>query len=163
MNRQIKCFLIKMLPVAMVCLTASVIAPFLPAQEQSRDEFILEKMKDANVPGLSACIVKKDKLVWSGAFGWADVENKDTDDGGDGPEHRVDLEDDHGNRCHAALGKGEIQAGRRYKRIPCPSPCETRAFRMSPSLSGSFSLTIRPSKTDPRIRRAMPAETRLFL
>jgi CubicO group peptidase (beta-lactamase class C family) len=75
-NRRIKCFLIKTLPVAMVCLAASVIAPFLPAQEQSRDEFILEKMKDANVPGLSACIVKKDKLVWSGAFGWADVENK---------------------------------------------------------------------------------------
>jgi CubicO group peptidase (beta-lactamase class C family) len=71
-----KSIVVKILALGMTCLTASVFAHSLFAQEQSLDEFILEKMKAASVPGLGACIVKKDKLVWSGAFGWADVENK---------------------------------------------------------------------------------------
>ena len=45
-------------------------------QQTELDEFILEKMKEENVPGVSACIVKGDKLVWSKGFGWADVEKK---------------------------------------------------------------------------------------
>jgi len=40
------------------------------------DEFILETMEANHIPGLSACIVKKDKLVWAKQYGWADVENK---------------------------------------------------------------------------------------
>ena len=40
------------------------------------DEFILERMEEHSVPGLSACIVKENKLVWSKGYGWADVENK---------------------------------------------------------------------------------------
>jgi len=60
----------------MICLAASVFAHSALAQVQSLDEFILEKMKASNVPGLSACIMKQDKLVWTGAFGWADLENK---------------------------------------------------------------------------------------
>jgi len=40
------------------------------------DAFITEIMKANHVPGLSACIVKGDKLVWAKQYGWADVENK---------------------------------------------------------------------------------------
>jgi len=60
----------------MVCLAAAVFADSILAQGQSLDEFILEKMKADHAPGLGACIVKKDKLVWIKAFGWADIENK---------------------------------------------------------------------------------------
>jgi CubicO group peptidase (beta-lactamase class C family) len=46
------------------------------SQQTGLDEFILEKMREDNVPGVSACIVKGDKLVWSKGFGWADIEKK---------------------------------------------------------------------------------------
>ena len=74
--RPINSYLIKILSAGMICLAASVFAHSALAQVQSLDEFILEKMKASNVPGLSACIMKQDKLVWTGAFGWADLENK---------------------------------------------------------------------------------------
>ena len=45
-------------------------------QQSDLDEFILEKMKEDNVPGVSACIVKGDKMVWSRGFGWADIVKK---------------------------------------------------------------------------------------
>jgi CubicO group peptidase (beta-lactamase class C family) len=74
--RHLKRFRLIILLPMMACFAAVTFAPVATAQEQTLDEFILGKMKSANIPGLSACIVKKDKLVWSGAFGWADVENK---------------------------------------------------------------------------------------
>ncbi len=46
------------------------------SQHTELDEFILEKMKEDNVPGVSACIVKGNKLAWSEGFGWADIEKK---------------------------------------------------------------------------------------
>jgi len=68
--------LVKLPLVVIACLTAAVFAhPFLQ-EGQGLDEFIQEKMKTNGAPGLAACIVKKDKLVWSGNFGWADIENK---------------------------------------------------------------------------------------
>ncbi len=76
MTQRKKAALVKMPAVAMACLAAVVFVPSVLAQGQSLDEFILEKIKASNVPGLGACIVKKEKLVWIGAFGWADVENK---------------------------------------------------------------------------------------
>ena len=76
MIRRTKSSLIKTLPAAMVCLASALIALSSIPQEQNLDAFILEKMKASNVPGVSACIVKKDKLVWSSAYGLADVENK---------------------------------------------------------------------------------------
>jgi CubicO group peptidase (beta-lactamase class C family) len=69
-------FSIRPLLAGLAILTASVLTTAWDTQQQTLDEFILEKMKASNIPGVSACIVKKDKLVWSGAFGWADVENK---------------------------------------------------------------------------------------
>ena len=76
MTRYGKSSLVRMLPVGMACLAASVFALSILTQGQSLDEFILEKMKTCNAPGLAACIVKKDRLVWSRGFGWADIENK---------------------------------------------------------------------------------------
>jgi CubicO group peptidase (beta-lactamase class C family) len=76
MPQRKKSALVKMLLVAIACLTAAIFAHPILAREQSLDEFILEKMKAGNAPGLAACIVKKDRLVWSRGFGWADIENK---------------------------------------------------------------------------------------
>jgi len=66
----------KILLMVTACLIASIFARNLLAQENSLDEFVLEKMKANKAPGLTACLVKNDKLVWIGAFGWADIENK---------------------------------------------------------------------------------------
>ena len=33
-------------------------------------------MKEAKVPGLAAAVVKKDKVLWTGAYGWANREEK---------------------------------------------------------------------------------------
>ncbi|MAF64838.1 MAG: serine hydrolase [Planctomycetes bacterium] len=43
------------------------------AQSADLDEFIIEKMRAAHVPGLSACIVKEDRMVWAGGYGYADI------------------------------------------------------------------------------------------
>ena len=40
------------------------------------DKYITLKMERDNVPGLSACIIKGDQIVWSKGYGWADVEQK---------------------------------------------------------------------------------------
>jgi CubicO group peptidase (beta-lactamase class C family) len=76
MARRAKDRLSKTLAAGTVCLAASLFARSLLAQDKRLNEFILDEIKASNIPGVSACIVKKDKLVWSGAFGWADVENK---------------------------------------------------------------------------------------
>ncbi|MBW2085639.1 MAG: serine hydrolase [Deltaproteobacteria bacterium] len=46
------------------------------SEQSDLDKFILEKMKANHIPGLAACIVKNDKLVWANEYGWADIENK---------------------------------------------------------------------------------------
>lgn len=68
--------LVKVLPTGLVLLAAFVSAASWSTRQQTLDDFILEKIKEANIPGVSACLVKNEKLVWNGAFGWADVENK---------------------------------------------------------------------------------------
>ncbi len=60
----------------MAWLVAAVFARPIMAQGQGLDDFIREKLQANSTPGLGACLVKKDKLVWIGAFGWADMENK---------------------------------------------------------------------------------------
>ena len=47
-----------------------------PHDQADLEEYIVETMKANHVPGLSACIIKNDKIVWANEFGWADVENK---------------------------------------------------------------------------------------
>jgi len=46
-----------------------------PPEEPSTelDYFVIEQMKAGRFPGVSACIVKRGELVWSRAYGWADI------------------------------------------------------------------------------------------
>ncbi len=62
--------------ISLTVILILLICPSLNSQQTGLDEFILEKMKKDPFPGLSACIIKGDKLVWSQGFGWADVENE---------------------------------------------------------------------------------------
>lgn len=62
-----------------ICLAVLSILSFCYTsgfQQTELDSFILQKVKEDNVPGVSACIVKGDKLVWSKGFGWSDIEKK---------------------------------------------------------------------------------------
>ena len=47
-----------------------------PENPTELDRFILDGMKEAKVPGLAAAVVKKDKVLWTGAYGWANREQK---------------------------------------------------------------------------------------
>ena len=47
-----------------------------PKSPTALDRFILNGMKEAKVPGLAAAVVKKDKVLWTGAYGWANREQK---------------------------------------------------------------------------------------
>ena len=62
------------LSLAVILVITFCLAP--SPQQTELDEFILEKMKENPFPGLSACIVKGNKLVWSQGYGWADVERE---------------------------------------------------------------------------------------
>ena len=48
------------------------------ASRSSRDldAFIREKMVEAGVPGLSACVVRGQRVLWARAFGWANVRHR---------------------------------------------------------------------------------------
>ena len=47
-----------------------------PKNPSEMDRFILDGMKEAKVPGLAVSVVKKDKVLWTGAYGWANREQK---------------------------------------------------------------------------------------
>jgi CubicO group peptidase (beta-lactamase class C family) len=47
-----------------------------PKKPSDLDRFILDGIKEAKVPGLAAAVVKKDKVLWTGAYGWANREQK---------------------------------------------------------------------------------------
>lgn len=47
-----------------------------PKNPSEMDRFILDGMKEAKVPGLAAAVVKKDKVLWTSAYGWANREQK---------------------------------------------------------------------------------------
>lgn len=40
------------------------------------DEYINFKMVRDNIPGLAACLIKDDKIIWAKGYGWADTEKK---------------------------------------------------------------------------------------
>ncbi|WP_422931021.1 serine hydrolase domain-containing protein [Singulisphaera sp. PoT] len=47
------------------------------AEETSElDDFIEQRRRAAQIPGLTACIVKGRKVVWSKGYGWADIEKR---------------------------------------------------------------------------------------
>ena len=39
----------------------------------SLDSFIVSKMEQYHFPGLSACIIKDDQIIWKGAYGYANI------------------------------------------------------------------------------------------
>lgn len=45
------------------------------AAQESLDEFVLAQMEKAHLPGLAACIVKGNKVVWAKGYGWANIED----------------------------------------------------------------------------------------
>ncbi len=47
-----------------------------PKNPSDLDRFILDGMKEAKVPGLAAAVVKNGKVAWTGAYGWANREQK---------------------------------------------------------------------------------------
>ena len=47
-----------------------------PENPTELDRFILDGMRESKVPGLAAAVVKKDKVLWTGAYGWANREQK---------------------------------------------------------------------------------------
>lgn len=40
------------------------------------DDYIRRRMDEVRIPGLSACVVKNDRVVWARSYGWADLEKK---------------------------------------------------------------------------------------
>ncbi len=67
---------VRILWTCMAALATVLFARPIISERTDLDDFILEKMKADHAPGLAACIVKKDKLVWARGFGWADIEKK---------------------------------------------------------------------------------------
>ena len=48
----------------------------VPKDAEAIDRFLLEQMRAAKVPGLAAAVVGRGKVLWSGAYGWADIEQQ---------------------------------------------------------------------------------------
>jgi len=61
---------------ALPCVAQDIGALPSPKNPSDLDRFILDGMKEAKVPGLAAAVVKKDKVLWTGAYGWANREQK---------------------------------------------------------------------------------------
>ena len=55
--------------VFLLVLTASSITDDL-------DSYIKDIMAKTHIPGLSACLVSQDEIIWSKGYGWADIESK---------------------------------------------------------------------------------------
>ena len=61
---------------ALPCAAQDVGALPSPKNPSDLDRFILDGMKNAKVPGLAAAVVKNGKVAWTGAYGWANREQK---------------------------------------------------------------------------------------
>lgn len=48
--------------------------PLLAADQNNIDAFIEEKMIRDHIPGVAACIIKNEDVVWSNAYGWANID-----------------------------------------------------------------------------------------
>ncbi len=47
-----------------------------PEQNPAIDNFIRNKMETDHIPGVAACLLNRDGIVWSGEYGWADIERQ---------------------------------------------------------------------------------------
>jgi CubicO group peptidase (beta-lactamase class C family) len=61
----------------MIVMLREGMAPVEPASLDSAglDSFIVWAMGNYNIPGVAACVVKDGQVVWSGAHGWAIIED----------------------------------------------------------------------------------------
>ena len=50
--------------------------PASSAGPSELDRFLIDRMKEARLPGLAATVVKGGEVLWTGAYGWADVEKR---------------------------------------------------------------------------------------
>ena len=48
----------------------------VPKDAKAIDTFLLEQMQAAKVPGLAAAVVGRGEVLWVGAYGWADIEER---------------------------------------------------------------------------------------
>ena len=64
--------------IGVLCIIFLASANFTPLQsaENSLNQFILAKMQEAKLPGMSACIIKNGKIQWAKGYGWADIEKQ---------------------------------------------------------------------------------------
>lgn len=65
---------IVLLPITLLLLNCSAFE--LNAQD-SLDLFILNQAERFDVPGIAACVVKGDQIVWSNAYGYANIEDEE--------------------------------------------------------------------------------------
>ncbi|WP_282044521.1 serine hydrolase domain-containing protein [Winogradskyella flava] len=42
----------------------------------SLDQFIMNQAKKFHIPGIAACVIKNDKIIWSNSYGYRDIENE---------------------------------------------------------------------------------------
>ncbi len=56
------------------------ISPFLYSPILSQDSFkevekyIVSQLIENEIPGIACCVVKENRMIWSGAYGWANIE-----------------------------------------------------------------------------------------
>jgi CubicO group peptidase (beta-lactamase class C family) len=51
-------------------------APLFAADQNSIDAFIEEKMRRDHIPGVAACIFDAERVIWSKAYGWANIDQR---------------------------------------------------------------------------------------
>lgn len=53
--------------------------PVAPALSQESfkevEKYIVNHLIENKIPGIACCVVKEDRMIWSGAYGWANIEN----------------------------------------------------------------------------------------
>ena len=95
------------------------IAPIAGDEMRARVDEVLNRWPAA---GLAVGVVRDGSLAWFPGHGVADVESGTPLDADTRLPYRLDLQDDHGDRGHAAVGAGVGRARRARRRLPrwCP-------------------------------------------
>ena len=46
------------------------------SQESFKDveKYIVSQVIENKIPGIACCVVKEDRMIWSGTYGWANIE-----------------------------------------------------------------------------------------
>ncbi|MDX9972104.1 MAG: serine hydrolase domain-containing protein [FCB group bacterium] len=59
--------------VPVLCLLFAAGCPVAPP---TLDDYLRTQLRRMNVPGMAACIVKDNEVLWSGGYGWANIEDQ---------------------------------------------------------------------------------------